>query len=64
MEFGQGRPHTGCLITPLDSIQNLGPEKFQEGVRRGLIIFSDLKKTESQPWGGNAVEKTRVPTFL
>ena len=66
MEFGQGRPRTGCLMsmTPSLSIQNLGSEKFQEGVRRGLIICSDLKKTESQTWGENAVKKNRVPIFL
>ena len=47
-----------CLITPLVSIQNIGPEKFQEGVRRGLIIFSDLEKTVPVPdMGGKSCEK-------
>ena len=46
MEFGQGRPRTGCLMTPLVSIQNLGPEKFQEGVSRELVSLKvcDLSK--------------------
>ena len=64
MEFGQGSTRTGCLMTPLVSIQNLGPEKFQEGVRRELINFNDLKKTESQAWGGNGLKKNRVQELL
>ena len=36
MEFGQGWPFTGCLLTPLVCIQNPGPEKFQEVRERGL----------------------------
>ena len=33
------------------SIQNPGPEKFQEVRERELANFSALKKTESQAWG-------------
>ena len=42
MESGQGSTRTGGLMTPLVSIQNLGPEKIEEGVRMELIIFSEL----------------------
>ena len=31
MEFKHGRPNAGCLIPPLVSIQNPGPEKLKEG---------------------------------
>ena len=33
------------------SFQSPGAEKYQVGVYRELIIFSGLKKTESQTWG-------------
>ena len=39
-------------MTPLVSILNLGPEKFQEGVSRGLVSFSVL----SPRHGGNGVK--------
>ena len=42
IEFGQGRPRTGCLMTPLVSIQNSGPETFHEVRERGLASFSAL----------------------
>ena len=60
MEFGQGRPLTGCLMTPLVSFQNPGPEKFQEVRERALASFSALKKNKSQAWGGNGLKKNRV----
>ena len=51
-------------MTPLVSIQNPDPEKFQEVSERGLASFSVLKKTESKTWGGNGVKKHRVLEFL
>jgi hypothetical protein len=46
------------------SIQNPGPEIFQEVRERGLARFSVLKKTESQTWGRNGNKKKRVQEFL
>ena len=57
IEFGQGRPGTGCLMTPLVSIQNPGPETFQEVRERGLASFSALAL-------GDMVWKNRVQEFL
>ena len=34
-------------MTTLVSIQNIGPEKYQEGVSRGPVNFSALEKIES-----------------
>ena len=49
---------------PGSNIQNPGSSKQEEVTSRGVRKFSALKKTESQTWGGNAVKKNRVPTFL
>ena len=46
------------------SIQNPDSEKCQEVSERGLAIFSVLKKTESQAWGGNDAEKNKVQELL
>ena len=48
-------------MTHLVSIQNLGPEKFQKRLRKGLTIFSDLKKTDL---GENGVKKTEAKKLL
>ena len=40
------------------SVQNPGPETFQEVRERGLANFSALKKTESQAREGNGEKKT------
>ena len=63
MKFGQGRPRTGCLMTPLVSIQNLSPENFQERGKERICQFSTLK-TESQACGGNAVGKKESKNFF
>ena len=42
LEFGQGSTRTGCVKTPLFSIPNLGSDKFQERVRRELIILNEF----------------------
>ena len=49
MEFGRGWSRTGCRLTPLVSIQNPDPEKFQEVRERGLASFSVLKRKEKVP---------------
>ena len=51
-------------MPPLVSIQNPGSEKLQEGVSRALAVLVLWKKTESQTWGGNGLEKNRVQEFL
>ena len=57
MEFGQGIPCTGWLMTPLVSIQNPGSEQFRRGVSRGLIdlvlfllVFPDVVNFFPQTW--------------
>ena len=47
-------------MTPLVSIQNTDPEKFQEVSERGLSSFSVLKKTESQTTSPPRWELIRV----
>ena len=64
MEYWQDWPRAGCCLTPIVSIQNPDPEKFQELRERGLANYSALKKTESQTCGGNGEKKDRVQELL
>ena len=56
MEFSQGLPPTGCLLTPWVSIQNPGPEKFQE-VKKKTCQFqcSEKSRVPGMGGGGNGV---------
>ena len=51
-------------MTPLVSIQNPDPEKVKEVSKRGLASFNVMKKTDSQKWGRNGVEKIKVQEFF
>ena len=55
---------TGCLLTPLVSIQNPGSSKQEEICPRVVQTFQLWKKTESQTLGGNAVKKTESSLFV
>ena len=64
MEFGQGRPRTGCPMTPSVIIQNLGPEKILKGVMRVVLTFSALKKNRVLDMGGYGLVQKVFELFL